>query len=137
MSPQRLAFLYQNLNFAKDSVPTFCTSSDTLLLTQSGYEHTTERACSGEARCLQLCMHIVVAGEAAHFRARPGVVHIPAQTPGSIAFIVRNARELGAFVSEAVRQQTGHALDHREARLVRGCNLVDFESTAADRAMCA
>ena len=34
MSPQRLAFLYQNLNFSNDSVPTSCTSSDTLLLTR-------------------------------------------------------------------------------------------------------
>ena len=34
MSRQRLAFLYQNLNLAKDSVPTSCTSSDTLLLTR-------------------------------------------------------------------------------------------------------
>ena len=88
MSPQRLAFLYQNLNLAKDSVPGQRGCGGQLLALR-GYAHTTERACSGEARCLLLCMHIVVAGAAAHFRARPGVVHIPAQNPGSIAFIVR------------------------------------------------
>ena len=47
------------------------------------------------------------------------------------------AEPLSATVIEAGRQQTGHALDDRERTGGRGCNLVDFESTAADRAMCA
>ena len=47
------------------------------------------------------------------------------------------AESLSATVIEAGSQQTGHALDDRERRGGRGYNLVDFESTAADRAMCA